>query len=56
MGNMKIFFGGCEEGGQFGVGIEVRKNVVSTIKDFRVIKPRLELLEIETKWFDIVLM
>lgn len=51
MGNMIIFFGGCDERGQFGVGFAVRKNVVPTIKDFN---PRLALLKIETTFFDIV--
>jgi len=54
MGNMTILFGGCDERGQFGVGFAVRKNIAPMIKDFRVINPRLALLEIKTKWFDIV--
>lgn len=32
----------------FGVGFAVRKNIVPTIKDFKVINPRLALLKIET--------
>jgi len=54
MGNMTILFGGCDERGQYGVGFAVRKNIVPTIKDFRIINPKLALLKIETKWFDIV--
>ncbi|XP_015368877.1 PREDICTED: uncharacterized protein LOC107165236 [Diuraphis noxia] len=54
MGKMTILFGGCDERGQFGVGFAVRKNIVPTIEVFRVINPRLALLKIESKWFDIV--
>jgi len=38
MGNKTIFFGRCDERGQFAV----RKNILPT--DFRVINPRLALL------------
>jgi hypothetical protein len=54
MGNMTILFGECDERGQFRIGFAVRKTIVPTIKDFRVINLRLALLKIETKWFDIV--
>ncbi|XP_029348373.1 uncharacterized protein LOC100575877 [Acyrthosiphon pisum] len=54
MGNMTILFGGCDERRQYGDGFSVRKNIVPTIKDFRIINPRLALLKIETKSFDIV--
>ena len=47
MGNMTILFGGCDERGQYGVGFVVHKNIVLTIKDFRIIDLRLALLIIE---------
>lgn len=54
MGNITILFGRYDERGQFGVGFSVRKNIVPTITDFRVINSRLPLLKIEAKQFDIV--
>jgi len=43
--NIKIFFGECNERGQLRVGFAVRKNIVPTIKEFRVINPRLAYLK-----------
>lgn len=53
IGNSIIFFGQCDNRRQGGTGFIVKKNIASTIKDFKVVNSRLTILIVEGKFFNI---
>lgn len=48
-----IFYGSCTDQCQLGTGFAVHKNIVTAVKKFKAINPRINMLTIEAQWFDI---
>lgn len=53
IGNSIICFGQCDNRRQGGTGFIVKKNIVSAIKDLKVVNSRLTILIVEGKFFNI---
>lgn len=50
--NKYIFHGKCTDQRQLETGFAVHKNIVSVVKEFKDINPRISILTIEAQLFD----
>lgn len=48
-----IFYRKCNDQRQFGTGFAVHKNLIPTIKNFKDVNPRISILTLSKRWFDI---
>lgn len=52
--NTTLFFGACDGRRQAGSGFAVNNMLLTAVKSFKVINPRLTILTLDTKWFGVV--
>ncbi|XP_029344207.1 uncharacterized protein LOC115033855 [Acyrthosiphon pisum] len=52
--NITLFFGACDGRRQAGSGFAVNNKLLTAVKCFKVINPRLTILTLDTKWFGVV--
>lgn len=52
--NTTLFFGACDGRRQTGSGFAVNNKLLTAVKSFKVISPRLTILTLDTKWFGVV--
>ncbi|XP_025423466.1 craniofacial development protein 2-like [Sipha flava] len=52
--NTTLFFGACDGRRQAGSGFAVNNKLLTAVKSFKVINPRLTILTLDTKWFGVV--
>jgi len=51
--NTTIFYGACDNRRFGGSGFAVNKAYLNSVKDFKVISPRMTVLTIAARWFNI---
>lgn len=50
------FYVECNKHHQFGTGLALHKNLELSVREFKIIKPRISLLTIEAQYFDITIV
>lgn len=51
-----IFYGECNDQRQFGTGFAVHKSIVLLVTEFKIINPRISILTINRRFFDITFL